>query len=337
MTDIIIQKSNESFVQLSCDEEINHEINNLFSAFAPGYRFNPRYKHHLWDGRTRCYSPITQLLPIGLVSNLINWCKTKKYTYELKNFDDFTDTIDFNKLSTIINSYISDFDARDYQLKAIYQALTNKRGILLSCTGSGKSLMIYGILRYLLSVKKLKRMILIVPNVSLVEQMYSDFRDYGWEDLENYVELLYAAKKPTHKLPILISTWQSLQDHDKEFFEKYQAVIVDECVNENTMILTPTGEKKIKDIKEGDLVISYNETTKIFEPNKVIEVHQNHNSSKNAKMLRLELEDGKILELTDNHPVYTTNRGWVRAGELKEDDDIEIINNNEVSEDTSNK
>lgn len=229
MTDIIIQKSNESFVQLSCDEEINHEINNLFSAFAPGYRFNPRYKHHLWDGRTRCYSPITQLLPIGLVSNLINWCKTKKYSYELKNFDDFTDTIDFNQLSTIVNSFISDFDARDYQLKAIYQALTNKRGILLSCTGSGKSLMIYGILRYLLSVKKLKRMILIVPNVSLVEQMYSDFRDYGWTDLENYVELLYAAKKPTHKLPILISTWQSLQDHDKEFFEKYQAVIVDEC------------------------------------------------------------------------------------------------------------
>ena len=52
-------------------------------------------------------------------------------------------------------------------------------------------------------------------------------------------------------------------------------------------------------------------------------------------MLRLELEDGKILELTENHPVYTINRGWVRAGELNENDDVGIINNNEISEDIS--
>lgn len=337
MTDIIIEKNNESFVQLHCNEEINHEINNLFSAFAVGYRFNPRYKNRLWDGRVRVYSPITQLLPIGLVSNLINWCKTKGYTYQMNFFDNFTENVDKNKLKELVNGYIKKFNIRDYQFDAVYKSLTNKKGILLSCTGSGKSLMIYCIFRYLLEVKKLKHLLLIVPNTSLVEQMYDDFVDYGWDNIEDSVEMLYSGKKPTFKKPVLISTWQSLQMQDKDFFEKYNSVLVDECVNENTLILTPSGEKPIKDIKTGELVITYNEKNKIYEANKVLEVHQNHISSKNKKMLRLELEDGKILELTENHPVFTTNRGWVRAGELNENDDIEIINNVETSEDGSKK
>ena len=112
MVDIVIEKSNESFAQLHCDEEINHEINNLFSAFAPGYRFNPRYVNHLWDGKTRVYSPITQLLPIGLVSNLMKWCDTKKYTYKMDFFDDFTDEIDKDELRETINGYVKKFDVR---------------------------------------------------------------------------------------------------------------------------------------------------------------------------------------------------------------------------------
>lgn len=230
-TDITIIKENETFAKIDCNEEINHEINNLFSAFAPGYRFNPRYKHHLWDGRTRFYSPITQLLPIGFVTNLVNWSKKKGYTYKFDGFNNFVDNeVDPEDIRTFINSKLKNgYQIRDYQLNAVYNALNKKRGILLSCTGSGKSLMIYSIFRYLLERKKLKHMILIVPNVSLVEQMYSDFKDYGWDDIENYVELMYAAKKPTHKLPILISTWQSLEKLDKEFFDKYQAMVIDEA------------------------------------------------------------------------------------------------------------
>ena len=229
MTDIIIEKNNESYVQLHCNEEINHEINNLFSAFAAGYRFNPRYVNHLWDGRVRVYSPITQLLPIGLVSNLMKWCDSKKYTYKTDFFDDFTDEIDKDELRETINGYVKKFDVRDYQFKAVYEALTNKKGILLSCTGSGKSLMIYCIFRYLLEKKKLKRLLLIVPNTSLVEQMYTDFIDYGWDNIEESVELLYSGKKPTYRLPVLISTWQSLQTQDKSFFERYDCVLVDEA------------------------------------------------------------------------------------------------------------
>lgn len=227
--DITIQKQNNSYVQIHCDECMNHKIYCLFSAFQPGYRFNPRYKLKLWDGKIHCYSPITQLLPIGLVDNLLNWCKKNNYTYKLFGLDDFKDTINFADMKNEINSQITKFDARDYQLSAIYQALTNKRGVLLSCTGSGKSLMIYGILKYLINRKNKRHLLLIVPSVSLVEQMYSDFIDYGWKNIENDVEKLYSGMDPTFKTPVLISTWQSLENQDKDFFADFQGVIVDEC------------------------------------------------------------------------------------------------------------
>lgn len=229
MVDITIEKVNDTFLQLHCDESINHEVYNLFSAFQPGYRFNPRYRNHLWDGKTHVYSAVTQLLPIGLLDNLITWCDKQHYTYNLCYLDNRHDEIDYEELRKEVNSYIDGFDIREYQLKAIYQALMNKKGILLSCTSSGKSLMIYGIMKYLINVKKKKHLLLIVPSVSLVEQMFSDFKEYGWENIDNDVELLYSGKKPTYRAPLLISTWQSLEKLGKDFFEVYQGVIVDEC------------------------------------------------------------------------------------------------------------
>ena len=116
---------------------------------------------------------------------------------------------------------------RDYQDRAIRAALKYHRGILLSCTSSGKSLMIYNIIRTLLK-KGHKHLLLIVPNIMLVNQMYDDFKDYGWTDLDNYVERLGGGNEATHDKPILISTWQSLQNLDLDFFERYDGLIVDE-------------------------------------------------------------------------------------------------------------
>lgn len=231
MSDLIIEKVNSSCVHLVCEDGLSHRFYNVFSAYAPGYRFNPRFKLHVWDGKVRCYNPITQILPIGLLNNLLIWCDQHKIEYSMQGFDKpLRDNIDKEELEKQMNSYITaGFQARDYQVNAVHAALTNRRGVLLSCTGSGKSLMIYTFLRYLLDNKDVHRAILIVPSVSLVEQMFSDFRDYGWDDLEDHVEMLYSGKKPTFKKEILISTWQSLEKEDPEFFEVYDACVVDEC------------------------------------------------------------------------------------------------------------
>ncbi|HAT62433.1 MAG TPA: hypothetical protein DCS83_07835 [Prevotella sp.] len=42
------------------------------------------------------------------------------------------------------------------------------------------------------------------------------------------------------------------------------------------------------------------------------------------ELIRIETEDGKVLECTEDHQIFTKNRGWVKAGELVETDELVI-------------
>jgi superfamily II DNA or RNA helicase len=116
---------------------------------------------------------------------------------------------------------------RDYQWVAYLWALTKKRGIVLSPTASGKSMIIYMISRWLIERGK-KRGLLIVPTTSLVEQMYSDFRDYGW-DVEKNCQRIYQGFTTDAYAPLCISTWQSVYDLPKKYFAQFDYVIGDEA------------------------------------------------------------------------------------------------------------
>lgn len=232
MNELIITKLNSSYLQLDADTDILQDINAYFAVYADGYLFNPRYKARVWDGKIRFFSINTRLLPIGLKSVLEKFCSENHISIKYEEFNDFESEYDETKFNSNVTEALksSGMQMRDYQEEACKLALQNRLGILQCCTSSGKSMIIYNMIRNMLTYKRIKKVLLIVPNVSLVEQMYSDFTEYGWTDIKDSVEMLYAAKKPTFKLPVLISTWQSLQNiENKEYFEDVDAVIVDEC------------------------------------------------------------------------------------------------------------
>lgn len=133
------------------------------------------------------------MLPIGLVKDLITWLLKTKTSFELQGFRDLElyEHIDEKTYTEQIveNMKNAPFEIRDYQDKAVRAALTNHRGILLSCTSSGKSLMLYNIIRCIRK-QNYKKILLIVPNIMLVDQMYDDFKDYGYENLDKEVERL---------------------------------------------------------------------------------------------------------------------------------------------------
>jgi superfamily II DNA or RNA helicase len=116
------------------------------------------------------------------------------------------------------------FKVRDYQYKAIYEALRNNRKLLLSPTASGKSLMIYCIMRYY--IDRNLNVLIITPTTSLVEQLSKDFQDYGWGD---DVHKIYAGKSKQTNKQVTVTTWQSIYKLPKNFFEKYDVVIGDEA------------------------------------------------------------------------------------------------------------
>ena len=116
------------------------------------------------------------------------------------------------------------FTPRNYQVDAIRDGLNDKRLVMLSPTGSGKSLIIYGLTQLGTS----GRVLIIVPTTSLVEQMYKDFKDYGYDVEANCHKIYSGHEKDTDKR-IVITTWQSVYKLPKKWFADYKMVIGDEA------------------------------------------------------------------------------------------------------------
>jgi len=109
--------------------------------------------------------------------------------------------------------------------------MRNKRTLLLSPTSSGKSLIIYLLVRQLLKYK-CKKGLIVVPTTSLVEQLYSDFADYstanGWNVAEN-IHKIYQGQDKTTDSFLTISTWQSIYQMPPLWFTQFDFVIGDEA------------------------------------------------------------------------------------------------------------
>ncbi len=105
------------------------------------------------------YSPATGDLYCGLLPHLKQWCDERRYKLTYESNDWYGNVEEPNKfvspkgVADYMN-YISKYKPRDYQYMTVYKALKNNRGLFLSPTGSGKSLMIYSIVRYYAAAKK---------------------------------------------------------------------------------------------------------------------------------------------------------------------------------------
>ena len=115
---------------------------------------------------------------------------------------------------------------RDYQIDAIAHAIATNRSLLISPTASGKSLIIYCLVRYY-QMMELKTLIL-VPTTSLVEQMYKDFEDYGWSS-GTYCQKIYQGHNKKVEKDVVISTWQSIHRMPRPYFRQFGAVFGDEA------------------------------------------------------------------------------------------------------------
>lgn len=231
MADLVIIKKNEVYLKIECDAHIKYELSDQFTFDIPGAKFMPQFRSHHWDGKIRLFNVQTGEIYSGLLDKLITFCENYKYTFELCEnkyygpVGEIDDSISMEGVSDYMTS-ICTHTPRDYQIQGVYDALRYKRKLLLSPTASGKSLMIYSIVRYF--IEKNMRILLIVPTTSLVEQMYKDFEDYGW-DSEKYCHKVYGGNDRTSELPVTISTWQSIYKLEKSYFSNYNVVIGDEA------------------------------------------------------------------------------------------------------------
>lgn len=230
MVDILVEKIDEVFnVVYSEDRGVLQELSEFFSFFAKNYEFSPKYKNRVWDGKIRLYSTLTGKLYGGLLKHLEFFCQERGYN--LKKLGDLAkpaENVDFD-YDEFIKSLDLVHTPYETQKVAICSAIKDKKRLFLSPVNSGKSLIIYSLFRYLLP-RANGKILIVVPTVSLVHQMYSDFHDYNPNyDIEPHIHKIYAGQEKSVDKQVFLTTWQSLQNQPKKYFKQFGAVIVDEC------------------------------------------------------------------------------------------------------------
>jgi superfamily II DNA or RNA helicase len=219
---IKVTKLNEVYNKIECEPGIGYELNDFFTFEVPGAKFMPAYKNKVWDGKIRLYNLMTSTLYGGLLPYVEDFCEKRKYRIEYGSEFSY-DNFSINEAKKYIKSLNlpEKFVPRDYQIDALVHAIRSKRAVLLSPTASGKSFIIYLLIRYYS-----KKTLVIVPTTTLVHQMTTDFEDYGYD---KNIHKIYSGQTKDTEEDITVTTWQSIYKMPKEWFDQFDVVIGDEA------------------------------------------------------------------------------------------------------------
>jgi len=168
MSDVIIEKKNEVCIKLNCEPHILYELQPYFTFEVESAKFMSQYRSRHWDGKIRLLSTHTGEIYAGLLDKVIDKLSLHKYKYEFKENKfygmpfEVNEGISYEGVKDYMKSICS-HSPREYQIEGVYGALRHNRKLLISPTASGKSLMIYSLVRYY--VDKGKKILLVVPTI----------------------------------------------------------------------------------------------------------------------------------------------------------------------------
>jgi superfamily II DNA or RNA helicase len=228
---IKVRQKDSVYLKIDTDLSTDQEICDFFTFDVPGAKFMPLYRNRMWDGKVRLYSMYTKELYVGLLPYLKEFANTLEYEIET-DIDNISEQTDVKKLTDSLRLQANGkpIQIREYQREAVDHCIREGRSLLLSPTASGKSLIIYSLVRY--HQARGRKQLIVVPTTSLVEQMYGDFEDYAsadtWRVSEN-CHRIYGGKEKSNEYPITISTWQSIYKFPKAWFKDFDVFYGDEA------------------------------------------------------------------------------------------------------------
>lgn len=217
-------------VKLDGDRDVLYSIQQALSYFAKDYAHMPLYKRGIWDGKVYLFKVSNCLCPSGLLGTL----------KELQTRLDFELVVTPGPYSEVIPfdvdffleriTPLSQFEIMTHQLGSVEEVLTNNRRLVLSPTSSGKSLIQYLCARYVIE-KHRQRVLIIVPNKSLVVQMREDFTEYATDDWggEKDIHAIYAEQEIWTSHDVVVSTYQTAVKLAPEWYAQFGAIFIDEA------------------------------------------------------------------------------------------------------------
>lgn len=220
----------EVYIKIKTTPDIEAELSDHFSFRVENAGFKNRYfdakegkwKQGRWDGRIRLYNKLGSIIPKGLLPRLEQFARKHKYEFVSHVTSHGRQETTPEEIVTWVEAQGLPMVPRDFQIKSLYLAVKDARGLFVCPTASGKSFIANLIVR-----KFDKTVLIIVPTTNLVSQMASDFVNYGYDSED--IHTVMAGINPVSDCKVTISTWQSLVKMKKEFFDKFEVLIGDEA------------------------------------------------------------------------------------------------------------
>lgn len=228
---------NKNFLQvIDCTDLEFKQLQMSFRKRVKNWRFNPQVKRKLWDGYIS-YIDSAGRIPVGLWHELTIVCKEHGFAVNFENFDLFKspftkeDYISWVKATSFFDKTGNKIEPRDYQVNSVWLILKYKLSISEIATSAGKTLIMYMVVSFLRHMNQLNRMLIIVPNISLIIQTYEDFQDYSNKDASLNLQMVSGQtdKELNDNTHVVIGTFQSLVKQPVAFFESFDIVCVDEA------------------------------------------------------------------------------------------------------------
>lgn len=224
---MIVRKLNEVYAVI---EDVNpgiaHELSKYFSFPIPGAKFMPAYKKG-WDGTIRLYNIKTGKLYLGLVPYLEQFAQEKNYYIKIDPDIEYKTDYSLTEAKDFIKTLNLPLEPRDYQIEGFVHAIRENRGLILSPTSSGKT-----VLNYLISEYHRQagcKVLIIVPTTNLILQGVKDFIDYSKDALRDDIGIIMQGYTKTLDKQVTFTTWQSVYQQPEKWFKDIGCVIVDEC------------------------------------------------------------------------------------------------------------
>lgn len=297
---------------------IMSDVYHFFSIYIDKYWFHPKVKTGIWDGKIPFVHKNGQF-HIGLLKFVYRFVQRNDLVIKID--PELTKRTDISNFEAVTLEWLKpEWIPRQHQVAGALKAIKYRRGILEHATASGKSLTIALIAMHFLITEEVTKCLILVPSLSLIEQMKTDLISYGVP--EEWIGR-FSGKVKDAKQPIIVSTWQSMC-RQKKMTAEFDLLLADECLHPSTLISIADGSKKpISDIEVGDLVVTKNELTHELQNKPVIKIHHNISNTEN-NMFEIELENGKTIRITGNHKIMLTDGTWKKVEDLDGTEDLEV-------------
>lgn len=187
---------------------------------------NPSYQGRRFAPRLYSITP-SGAFQVGLWNEIENYIRSLNLPVQMSLTDEFKKQ--YSPDTGIKNiSKIDNFNYYDYQEDSISQLIKNGRGIALIATGGGKSLIQAGLVKTFLDNYPDYKILMTVPNVSLLNQLYYSFMDeYNIQNISRWGD----GKTPDLTKNVLLANNQILISDipgTLQIVQDFDVVIVDE-------------------------------------------------------------------------------------------------------------